>query len=670
MEKWIKNDMDDLSVAAIRTLALDSVENAQHGHLGMPLGSAPMAYALFRYIMKHNPKNSTWYDRDRFILTSGHGSILLYTLLHLSGYEVSVEDLKEFRKLGSITPGHPEVGVTPGVEATTGPLGQGISTSVGFAIAERNLAQTYNKDDLNIVDHYTFTICGDGDLMEGVAQEAMSLAGHLGLGKLIVLYDSNDVCSDGFVQEANSEDVQKKYAAMGWQTLYVENGNDIESIYRAIQSAKQNTDQPSLIEVKNIIGFGSPNLQGTAAIHSNPVGEDEVSLIKKAYQWPYEEKFFIPKEVRENFNEIAIKGDQTEKDWNKQFEKYKETYPELAEQFVKCMENDFLIEDAEIEFTEEKIATRAASGKVLNVISKKFPSFIGGSADLASSNKTTIMDQQFMEKGTYNCPNIHFGVREFAMASIVNGLSLHGGIKGYSGTFLVFSDYMKAAIRLSAITNQPVIYLFTHDSFMLGQDGPTHQPIEQLATLRATPNLNVIRPADANETKAAWLIAVNSKDTPTAIVLGRHDVPVLEKASKEGVERGAYIISKGSSDSLDGILIATGSEVELALKTQKILEDQGISVSVVSMPSWELFNKQDAQYKEKVLPKSVSNKLAIEMGSSLGWRDHVGDNGDMITINHYGESGNGTDLAKKYGFTPEHIAEKFNTMVERNKTAQ
>ncbi|ASN04303.1 transketolase [Virgibacillus necropolis] len=666
MKTLTQENVAELSIATIRTLSIDSVEHAKHGHLGMPLGSAPMAYKLFKDVMKHNPKNPKWYDRDRFILTSGHGSILLYTLLHLSGYNVSIEDLKEFRQLGSITPGHPEVDVTPGVEATTGPLGQGISTTVGFAIAERNLAHTYNKEDISIVDHYTYTICGDGDLMEGVAQEAMSLAGHLGLGKLIVLYDSNDVCSDGFVSDSNTEDVQKKYEAMGWQTLYVEDGNDISAVQQAIDSAKTETNKPSLIEVKNIIGFGSPNFGGTAAIHSNPVGDDESKLIKQAYKWLHEEKFFIPEEVKEDFAEIVSKGSEVEKDWNNRFKDYQGKYPELAKQFIDSMDNKVEIEDVKLEFTEDKMATRAASGKVLNSLAKQIPSLIGGSADLASSNKTTIDGNTFMTKGDYKGPNIHFGIREFSMASIVNGLALHGGVKGYSGTFLVFADYMKAAIRMSAIINRPVTYVFTHDSIMLGQDGPTHQPVEQLASLRATPNLNVIRPADANETKAAWSIAINSKGTPTAIILGRHDVPVLPHASVEGVKRGAYIISEGK-DELSGIIIASGSEVELALKAQQLLEKDGVSINVVSMPSWELFNQQDMDYKNQVLPPVITNKLVVEMGSPIGWREYVGPKGEIWGIDDFGESGNGNALAEKLGFTSENIVHIYKTMLERNQ---
>ncbi|MFP7287576.1 transketolase [Shouchella clausii] len=665
MNPLTKENISELSVTSVRTLSIDSVEYAKHGHLGMPLGAAPMAYTLYRNVLKHNPKNPKWYDRDRFVLSSGHGSILQYTLLHLTGYDVSLSDLKNFRKLGSKTPGHPEVGYTPGVEATTGPLGQGLPMVVGMAIAERHLAAKYNKDDLNIVDHYTYTICGDGDLMEGVGQEAMSLAGHLGLGKLIVLYDSNDICSDGSVTDSNTENVQEKYKAMGWQTILVEDGNNLEKIQQAIELGKKETNKPTLIEVKTVIGYGSPNLSGTAHIHSNPVGQEEAQLIKQQYGWHFKEPFHIPDEVKEDFSQVISNGVDSENKWNELFEQYQQKYPGLATEFIRSMENEIEISELSTEFTEEKVATRSASGTVLNEVASKVPSIIGGSADLASSNKTTLRNNDFMTKEDYRGSNIHFGVREFGMAAIINGIALHGGIKGYCGTFLVFSDYMRSAIRMSAIMKVPVTYVFTHDSIMLGPDGPTHQPIEHLISLRAMPNLNVIRPADANETKAAWLIAANSKKTPTAIILGRHDVPVLDNASLEGVQKGAYLISEGVEEAT-GIIIATGSEVELAIKAQKILESKNIFVNVVSMPSWELFNQQSQDYKNSVLPSNLDNKLAVEMGSNIGWRDYIGPKGDTITINTFGDSGNGQELAEKLGFTPENIAHRFIELKERN----
>lgn len=666
MSTLSKESVAELSVSTIRTLSIDSVEYAKHGHLGMPLGAAPMAYKVYRDILKHNPKNPNWYNRDRFVLSSGHGSILQYTLLHLTGYDVSISDLKDFRKLGSKTPGHPEVGYTPGVEATTGPLGQGIPMVVGMAIAERHLAQKYNKEGLNIVDHYTYTICGDGDLMEGVGQEATSLAGHLGLGKLIVLYDSNDICSDGAVTDSYTEDVQQKYKTMGWQTLLVDDGNDIDKIQQAIELAKKESDKPTLIEVKTVIGFGSPNFGGTSAIHSDPVGEEEAKLIKKEYNWLHNENFHIPEEVKEDFSSVVSNGLKDENDWNELFEQYKEKHPELAKEFICSMENEIEVEKFTTEFSEDKIATRSASGIVLNELASKVPSIIGGSADLASSNKTTIQDSSFISKNNYGGSNIHFGVREFGMAAIINGIALHGGVKGYSGTFLVFSDYMRSAIRMSAIMNLPVTYVFTHDSIMLGPDGPTHQPIEHLVSLRAMPNLNVIRPADANETKAAWSITINAKNTPTAIILGRHEVPVLANSSLEGVQKGAYVISEGQEDG-SGVLIATGSEVALVLEAQKILEKEKIYVNVVSMPSWELFEQQSEEYKQSILPPDMDNKLVVEMGSGIGWREYVGPKGETLTISHFGESGNGQELAEKLGFTPENIASKFKEMERRNQ---
>ncbi|MEY8292808.1 transketolase [Carnobacteriaceae bacterium 52-44] len=665
MSTVYQNDIADLSVKTVRTLAIDSVEHVQHGHLGMPLGAAPMGYKLYRDIMNYNPTNPEWINRDRFVLTSGHGSILQYVLLHLMGYDVSINDLKSFRQLGSSTPGHPEVGFTPGVEATTGPLGQGISTVVGMAIAEEHLAALYNKEDYNIVDHYTYTICGDGDLMEGVAQEAMSLAGNLGLGKLIVLYDSNDISSDGPLSYSNSENVQEKYKAMGWQTLLVEDGNNLEEIEKAIIQAKEETGKPTLIEVKTIIGYGSPNFQGTAAIHSDPIGDEESTLIKEAYEWEHEE-FHVPDEVREDLKEVVSKGQQLEDKWSNLFNEYKNEYPELAKNLMDSFEGKVNVENIDIEFNEESIATRAASGKILNELANKVPAIMGGSADLASSNKTTIETSKFITKNDFSGSNIHFGVREFGMASIVNGIALHGGIKGYSGTFLVFSDYMRSAIRMSALSHLPVTYIFTHDSLLLGPDGPTHQPIEHLASLRAMPNLNVIRPADANEAKAAWLSAINSSNTPTAIMLGRHDVPVIKEVSLEGTLKGAYVLSEAKGNE-DGIIIATGSDVELALNAQKILEEENVFVRVVSMPSWELYDSQSEEYKESVLPKKIDNKLVVEMGSKQGWKEYIGDKGDSVTLDEFGASGNGNEIAEKLGFTPENIAKRFKELLKQNK---
>ncbi len=649
-------EIDQLSVDTIRLLCIDSVENANHGHLGMPLGSAPMAYTLWRYIMKYNPKNPDWFNRDRFILTSGHGSILQYSLLHLFGYDLNIEDLKAFRTADSRTPGHPEVGVTPGVEATTGPLGQGFAMTVGFAIAEKHLAEKYNREGFPIIDHYTYTICGDGDLMEGVTTEAASLAGHLGLGKLVVLYDSNGVCSDGDTDYTFTEDTLKKFQALGWNTILVNDGNNIEKVYEAITLAKEQKEKPTLIEVKNIIGYGSPNLQGTSKIHSNPVGAEEVELIKAEYGWEYTEKFFVPSEVKENVSSVIKEGAKAEDEWNKLLEQYKIEYPELAEELISIISNKVEIPMENLpRYLDGEVATRTASGKALNNIYKIYPKLFGGSADLASSNKTTIEENSFVSKDDFKGANLHFGVREFTMACICNGVTLHGGVRGYCGTFLVFSDYMRAAIRLSALMGTPVIYIFTHDSVAVGQDGPTHQPIEHLASLRAMPNINVIRPADGNETLYAWKLAVENINSPTALILGRQNVPILEGTKYEGVEKGAYIISK-SKKPAKGILIATGSEVHLAIEAQKKLEIEGNYVDVISMPSWELF-----EYKDSVLDPNIKKRLVIEAGSSFGWERYLGTEGKIIAIDHFGKSANGGELIKALGFNSENIVNVYKS---------
>ncbi|KAF1298845.1 transketolase [Enterococcus sp. JM4C] len=657
-------DLKSSSVATIRSLVVDSVENAHHGHMGMPLGSAPMGYELFRNQMKHNPKNPQWFNRDRFVLTSGHGSILLYILLHLSGYDVTMEDLKQFRQHDSRTPGHPEVFHTPGVEATTGPLGQGLSMTVGLAIAEAHLSARFNKEEYSVVDHHTYTICGDGDLEEGVALEAAAVAGNLGLGKLIVLYDSNDVTSDGPIELSSRENTQQKFQAMNWQTLYVENGNDLTEIAKAIQQAKMEKEKPTLIEVKNIIGFGS-SLQGTEKIHSNPVGEEEAKVIKKAIGWEHEE-FFVPEEVKTDFSGIVEKGKVDEEDWHQLVANYAKAYPELHDELLKVMNESFELSDATLElFTEKSMATRTASGKMLNKIYKDLPILIGGSADLASSNKTTIEDAPFMKQGDHSGPNIHFGVREFAMASISNGVALHGGLKGYCGTFLVFSDYMRSAIRHAALMGVPVTFIMTHDSLQVGQDGPTHQPVEHLISLRAMPNLIVYRPADANETIAGWKLAMESKKQPYLLALGRHDVPVLQEVDLSKAEKGGYVLSK-DSENPDIILVATGSEVSMVLEAKEELSNE-YKVNVVSLPSWELFDQQDEAYRESVLPKGCLNKLSVELGSTIGWSKYVGSYGDSIGVSNYGKSSPVPELLEDYQFTIAHIVQSAKELYEKNK---
>lgn len=654
-------DIDIQSVAAIRSLVVDSVENAKHGHMGAPLGTAPMGYELFKNHMHFNPKNPKWFNRDRFVLTSGHGSMLQYALLHLCGYDLSIDDLKHFRQIDSKTPGHPEVHHTPGVEATTGPLGQGFSMTVGLAIAQAHLAERFNKKDIQIISNYIYTICGDGDLEEGVAMEAAAIAGNLGLGKLIVLYDSNDVTSDGPIELSSREHIRKKFEAMNWQTLLVNDGNDIVEIGKAIEEAKKCEDMPTLIEVKTIIGFGS-TLQGTEKIHSNPVGEVEAEHIKKSIHWEYA-PFEIPDSVRDNFAEVITRGEADEKSWNELLEQYKQAYPDEYKLLKRIISGEApALNELLVPFSEEKMATRSASGKVLNKIYQLNPVLVGGSADLASSNKTTIEGKGFMNQNSHVSSNVHFGVREFAMASIINGITLYGGLRGYCGTFLVFSDYMRSAIRHAALMETPSIFVMTHDSLQVGQDGPTHQPVEHLLSLRAMPNLVLIRPAEANETIVAWKLAMESKNRPFVIALGRHDVQVNKDVSFDGVAKGAYVISK-DADEPELILIATGSEVEVALEAKKKLT--GHKINVVSMPSWELFDEQDEAYKESVLPKSVSKRISVELGTTLGWQKYVGCQGKSIGIDKFGKSAPAKDLLNDYDFTIERIVKEVEEMLAK-----
>lgn len=662
------NATDLLAINAIRTLSIDAIEKANSGHPGLPMGAAPMAYTLWTKQLRHNPNNPKWYNRDRFVLSAGHGSMLLYSLLHFGGYGLSMEDIKNFRQWESKTPGHPEYGHTVGVEATTGPLGQGISMTVGMAMAERHLAAKYNKPGHEIVDHYTFALCGDGDLMEGVSAEAISLAGHLQLNKLIVLYDSNDISLDGDLEKSFSENIQKRFESYGWNYLKVEDGNDVDAINAAIEKAKQNTGGPTLIEVKTVIGYGSPNKSGKSDSHGSPLGKDETILTKQAYNWEYE-PFEIPAEVYETFKAAAeVQGVQAEAEWNAKFEAYKAEYPELAAEFENAMEGDIPADfDAEIPVFEpgKKIATRSSSGEVINAIAKKLPSFFGGSADLAGSNKTYMKGLGDFDKDNYAGKNIWFGVREFAMGAALNGMALHGGLNVFGGTFFVFSDYVRPAVRLSALMGLPVTYVFTHDSIAVGEDGPTHEPIEHLASLRAMPNLSVIRPADANESAEAWRLAVTSPDRPTVLVLSRQDLPVLDvpvEKVREGVAKGAYVVSPATKETPDAILIATGSEVALAIESQKALLAEGIDVSVVSMPEMARFDAQSDEYKEAVLPRSVTKRLAIEMGSSFGWHKYVGFNGDILAIDQFGASAPGNLVIEKYGFTIENVVAKVKAL--------
>jgi len=659
---------DQLAINAIRTLSIDAIEKANSGHPGLPMGAAPMAYTLWTKQLRHNPQNPKWFNRDRFVLSAGHGSMLLYSLLHLGGYGLDLEEIKNFRQWGSLTPGHPEYGHTVGVEATTGPLGQGIAMSVGMAMAEKHLAATYNKPGHEIVDHYTFALCGDGDLMEGVASEAISLAGHLQLEKLVVLYDSNDISLDGDLAKSFSENVQKRFESNGWNYIHVADGNDVDSVNAAIEKAKQSEGKPTLIEVKTVIGFGSPNKSGKSDVHGAPLGADEVTLTKAAYAWEHE-PFAIPQEVYDTFKAASeVQGVQSENEWNQKFEAYKAEYPELAAQFEKAMNNELPEEfDAEVPVYEagKSVATRSSSGEVINALAKKVPSFFGGSADLAGSNKTTIKGAGDFSPETPEGRNIWFGVREFAMGAALNGMALHGGLNVFGGTFFVFSDYVRPAVRLSALMGLPVTYVFTHDSIAVGEDGPTHEPVEHLAAFRAMPNLNVFRPADANESAEAWKLAVSSKNVPTLLVLSRQNLPVLENSAtlaKDGVAKGGYVVSPATKEVPDAILIATGSEVSLAVEAQKSLLADGIDASVVSMPSVDLFEQQSAEYKESVLPKAVTKRLAIEMGSSFGWHKYVGFEGDVLAIDKFGASAPGEIVMEKYGFTVENVVAKVKAL--------
>lgn len=665
------NQTDELSISSIRTLSIDAIEKANSGHPGMPMGAAPMAYTLWTRFMNHNPKNPKWFNRDRFVLSAGHGSMLLYSLLHLSGYDVSMEDIKQFRQWGSKTPGHPEFGHTPGVDATTGPLGQGIAMAVGMAMAERHLAATYNKDNFNVVDHYTYSICGDGDLMEGVSAEAASLAGHLKLGRLVVLYDSNDISLDGDLDKSFSESVEQRFKSYGWQYIRVEDGNNLHEVAKAIEEAKQDENRPAMIEVKTVIGYGSPNKSGKSDVHGAPLGADELKLTKEAYKWTFEEDFHVPQEVYDHFKQQVVEhGAKKQQEWDELFAQYKEKHPELGQQLEQAIKGE-LPEgwDKDIPVYEEgkSLASRASSGEVLNAIAKNLPSFFGGSADLAGSNKTMIKGSADFSTESFEGRNIWFGVREFAMGAALNGMALHGGVKVFGGTFFVFSDYLRPAIRLAALMNLPVTYVFTHDSIAVGEDGPTHEPVEQLAALRAMPNISVIRPADGNETAAAWKLAMESANKPTALVLTRQNLPTLkdtDTAAYEGVNKGAYVVSPAPNDKADVLLLASGSEVSLAVEAQKVLEGEGIFASVVSMPAWDRFEAQSNEYKESVIPKTVKKRLAIEMGSSFGWHRYAGDEGDVLAIDQFGASAPGEKIMEEYGFTVNNVVARVKALLQ------
>lgn len=652
--------MSNLSVNAIRFLGIDAIEKSKSGHPGVVMGAAPMAYDLFTKQMRVNPEVPNWVNRDRFILSAGHGSMLLYALLHLSGFQdVTMDEIKHFRQWGSKTPGHPEFGHTAGVDATTGPLGQGISMATGFAQAERFLAAKYNREGYNIFDHYTYVICGDGDLMEGVSAEAASYAGLQKLDKLIVLYDSNDINLDGETKDSFTESVRDRYNAYGWHTALVKDGTDLEAIDTAIETAKV-SGKPSLIEVKTVIGYGSPNKQGTNAVHGAPLGAEEAAATRKALAWDYA-PFEIPEEVYEDYRvNVAERGKAAYDAWEKLVEEYKQAYPDLADEVSAIIAGkdpvEIKPEDFPVKETGLSQATRNSSQDALNAAAKVLPTFLGGSADLAHSNMTYIKEDGLQDDAHRLNRNIQFGVREFAMGTILNGMALHGGLRVYGGTFFVFSDYVKAAVRLSALQGLPVTYVFTHDSIAVGEDGPTHEPIEHLAGLRAIPNLNVLRPADARETQAAWYLALKSQTTPTALVLTRQNLTVEARTDFDKVAKGAYVVYE-TANGFDTILLASGSEVNLAVATAKELEVQGEKVRVVSVPSTDIFDAQDAAYKEEILPNAVRRRVAIEMAATQSWYKYVGLDGAVIGIDKFGASAPAAKVMEEYGFTVAHVVE-------------
>ena len=652
------NQIDTMSVNAIRVLAADAVQKANSGHPGLPLGSAAMAYELWAKHMNHNPKNPQWKNRDRFILSGGHGSTLLYSLLHLFGYGLTKEDLMNFRQEGSLTPGHPEYGHTVGVEATTGPLGAGMGMAVGMAMAEAHLAAVFNKEAYPVVDHFTYVLGGDGCMMEGISSEAFSLAGTLGLAKLIVLYDSNKISIEGSTDIAFTENVQKRMEAFGFQILTVEDGNDLDAIGKAIEEAKADTARPSFITVKTQIGYGCPAKQGKASAHGEPLGADNVTAMKENLNWPSMEAFYVPDEVYANYGACSRAGADAEEKWNALFAEYCEKYPEMKELWDKYYNPELAKEACDSEdywaYDEKPDATRSLSGKQLQKLKNMMPNLIGGAADLAPSTKTYMADMGDFSKDNYAGRNLHFGVRELAMAAIGNGLALHGGLRAFVSTFFVFSDYTKPMARLSALMGLPLTFVFTHDSIGVGEDGPTHEPIEQLAMLRSMPNFHVFRPADATETAAAWYSAVSSANTPTALVLTRQNLPQLAGSSREAL-KGAYILEDSAKAVPDAIIIATGSEVELAVGAKAELAKEGMDVRVVSMPSMDVFEEQPEEYKESVLPKAVRRRVAVEALGDFGWGKYIGLDGAAITMKSFGASAPAGLLFKKFGFTVENV---------------
>jgi transketolase len=671
------SSLDQLCINSIRFLAIDAIQKANSGHPGLPMGAAPMAYVLWTRFLKHNPADPEWWDRDRFLLSAGHGSMLLYSLLHLTGYDLSLDELRQFRQWGSRTPGHPERGRTAGVEITTGPLGQGFANGVGMAIAEAHLAARYNQPGYDVVNHYTYAIVSDGDLMEGVAAEAASLAGHLKLGKLIYLYDDNRICLAGSTDLSFSEDRAKRFSSFGWQTITVDDGNDLDAIERAILEAKAENARPSLILVRTHIGYGSPHKQDSSEAHGSPLGTEEVKATKENLGWPLDPPFFVPEEALAHFRRSLAYGSKAESDWSGKFAEYSKNYPDLAQEFQQIMRGElpgaWAAAIPSFSADAKGIATRAASGKVLNAIGPKLPTLMGGSADLNPSTQTVIkgagdfQNPGFDSKGIqglsggalgYDGQNLHFGVREHAMGSIANGMAAHGGIIPYTATFFVFSDYMRPPMRLASLMDLGVVFVFTHYSIGVGEDGPTHQPVEHLAALRSIPGLIVIRPCDANETAVAWRVAIENRHRPVALILTRQELPILDRTrygSPEGLQKGAYVLADAPGNKLDLILIATGSEVGLVLAAQQKLAEKGITARAVSMPSWELFDAQPQEYKDEVLPPATRPRLAVEAGISQGWHRYVGDHGDVIAIDHFGASAPAKIVFEKFGFTADNV---------------
>ncbi|MFP4474203.1 MAG: transketolase [Desulfatibacillaceae bacterium] len=653
-------------INTIRTLSIDAIQKANSGHPGAPMGMAPVAHVLFSHHLKHNPKNPNWPDRDRVVLSAGHASMLLYSLLHLTGYDLSIDDIKNFRQWGSRTPGHPEYGHTPGVETTTGPLGQGFANAVGMAMAERFVASRFNRPGHPVCDHYTYVITGDGCMQEGVSSEAASLAGHLGLSRLIVIYDDNDITIEGHTDIAFTEDVGKRFAAYNWQVLEIAEGRELEDLGKAIVEAREDKDRPTLIIVHTQIACGSPNLQGKADAHGAPLGEDEVRATKDACDWPLDPTFHVPDDVYACYKKVADKGAEAEKDWEVRLEKYSKAHPELAEEFRRTMAGELPDGwDADIptfSCDDGPVATRSASGAVLNAIAKRVPSLIGGSADLAPSNKTGLAGEGDFARLNYQNRVVRFGVREHAMGAIMSGMYLHGGARPFGGTFLVFADYMKPAIRMAALMGLPAIYIFTHDSVAVGEDGPTHQPIEHLLSLRCIPNTLVLRPMDANETAEAWRVAMQSRDRPVAMMFSRQKLPVVDRArygGAAGLEHGAYILHESDPDKTpDIILIGTGAEVHVALAAAEKLCEQNLAVRVVSMPSWELFEEAGKEYRDKVLPPEVTQRVAVEAGRTMGWERYVGAEGVAVGIDRFGASAPGGEVLDKLGINPQNVFDK------------